>query len=164
MLSKERRKEAYKHHVFDCSMKRYIIDKLTNKQWTPQKIKGRCDLEGIAMVSVERICQYIYWDQSQGGILYQHLRTAHRWRKKYLHRKHQRGQIPNRVMIDQRSEIVETKARFGDWEIDTIIGKNNKYALLTLSERKSQFKLLAKTDQTKAESIKKQMINLLAPF
>ena len=164
MLSKERRKEAYKHHVFDGSMKRYITDKLTNKQWSSEQIKGRCDLEEIAMVSVERIYQYIYWDQYQGGGLYQHLRTARRWRKKRLHRKHQRGQIPNRVMIDQRPEIVATKARFGDWEADTIIGKNHKSALVTLTERKSQFELIAKTDQTKAQSIKKQMINLLAPF
>jgi IS30 family transposase len=30
--------------------------------------------------------------------------------------------------------------RFGDWEIDTIVGKNNRGAILTLVERKSAFK------------------------
>ena len=164
VVSKERRKEAYKHSVFDMNMKSYIRDKLTSKQWSPEQIKGRCDLEGVVMVSVERIYQYIYWDQSQGGLLYTHLRTARRWRKKRLNRKHQRGQIPNRVMINQRPKIVDTKARFGDWEVDTIIGRNHKSAILTLTERKSQFELMVKTDGTKAESIKKQMINLLAPF
>ena len=163
-ISDERRKEAYKHAVFDSSMKRYIDKALVQKQWSPEQIKGRCDLEGIAMVSTERIYQYIYQDQSQGGLLYKHLRTARRWRKKRLHRKHQRGQIPNRVMIDQRPEIVNTKQRFGDWEVDTIVGKNHKSAILTLTERRSQFELMAKTDGTKADSIKKQMINLLAPF
>lgn len=163
-VSKERRKEAYKHSVFDANMKRYIIDKMTNKQWSPQQIKGRCDLQGVAMVSVERIYQYIYCDQVQGGLLYQYLRTARRKRKKRLHTKHQRGQIPNRVMIDKRPEIVAAKARFGDWEADTIIGKNHKSAIVTLTERKSQFELMAKTDRTKAVSIKKQIINLLAPF
>ncbi len=77
------------------------------------------------MVSVERIYQYIYQDQSQGGSLYKYLRTAHRWR--------------NRVMIDQRPEGVTAKERFGDWEVDTIVGKNHKPALVTLAERKSQF-------------------------
>lgn len=67
-------------------------------------------------------------------------------------------------MIDQRPEIVNTKERYGDWEVDTIIGKNHNSAIVTLTERKSQFELMAKTDGTKAESIKKQMINLLAPF
>lgn len=163
-VSQERRKEAYKHLIFDLNMERHIINKLTNQQWSPQQVKGRCDLEGIAMVSVERIYQYIYQDQAQGGQLYKHLRTARRQRKKRLNIRHQRGQIPNRVMIDKRPEIVAAKARFGDWEVDTIIGKNHQSAILTLTERKSQFELMAKTDRTKATSIKKQMINLLAPF
>lgn len=163
-VSAERRKEAYKYHVFDCNMKRYIDAKLLHHQWSPEQIKGRCDLEGIPMVSTERIYQYIYEDQAQGGTLYQHLRTARRRRKKRFNKKHQRGQIPNRIMIDQRPKVVDTKERFGDWEVDTIIGKNHKSAILTLTERKSQFELMAKTDGTKAESIKKQMINLLATY
>ena len=121
-------------------------------------------MQGIAMVSVERIYQYIYSNQSQGGLLYKHLRTARRWRRKPLNRKHQRGQIPDRIMIDKRHEIVNTKKRFGDWEVDTIIGKNHKSAIVRLTERKSQFELMAKTNGTKATSIKKQIINLLAPF
>ncbi len=164
LISTERKKESYKHSVFDASMKQYINKAMAQKQWSPEQIKGRCDLEGISMVSVERIYQYIYWDQSQSGVLYKYLRTARRWRKKRLNRKHQRGQIPNRVMIDQRPEVVNTKQRFGDWEVDTIVGKNHKSAIVTLTERKSQFELMAKTDGTKAASIRKQMINLLAPF
>lgn len=163
-ISAERKKEAYKHSILNSSMKHYINDKLVNHQWSPEQIKGRCDLQGIDMVSVERIYQYIYVNQSQGGVLYTHLRTARRWRKKRLNRKHQRGQIPNRIMIDKRPEIVNTKMRFGDWEVDTIIGSKHKSAILTITERKSHFELMAKTDGTKASSIKKQMINLLAPF
>lgn len=164
MLTKERKRESYKHHVFEVNMEHYIDKKLTQYQWSPEQIKGRCDLDNVPMVSVERIYQYIYEDQSKGGNLYLHLRTARRWRKKRLNRKHQRGQIPNRIMIGQRPEIVDTKERFGDWEVDTIIGKNHKTAILTATERKSQFELMVKTDGTKAESIRKQMINLLAPF
>tara|TARA_B110000305_G_C19448219_1_gene646112 strand:+ start:653 stop:1630 length:978 start_codon:yes stop_codon:yes gene_type:complete len=163
-LSKERKRESYKHSVFDQNMKQYIDKKLTQNQWSPEQIKGRCDLDGIPMVSTERIYQYIYPNQTEGGYLYLHLRTARRWRRKRLNRKHQRGQIPNRTMIDQRPKIVDTKERFGDWEVDTIIGENHKTAILIVTERKSQFELMVKTDATKAESIRKQMINLLAPF
>lgn len=164
VLAKERKRESYKHRIFDINMECHINIKLANDQWSPEQIKGRCDLAGIPMVSIERIYQYIYEEQASGGTLYLHLRTARRWRKKRLNRKHQRGQIPNRIMIDQRPEIVDTKERFGDWEVDTIIGKNHKTAILTVTERKSQFELMVKTDGTKAESIRKQMINLLAPF
>lgn len=37
--------------------------------------------------------------------------------------------------IDERSEIVDEKVRFGDLKIDTIIGKNHKGALLTINNR-----------------------------
>lgn len=164
LISKERKRESYKHHIFDSNMQYYIDKKLTESQWSPEQIKGRCVLDEVSMVSVERIYQYIYKDQSEGGCLYLHLRTARRWRRKRLNRKHQRGQIPNRTMIAQRPEIVNTKERFGDWEVDTIIGKNHKTAILTVTERKSQFELMVKTDGTKAESIRKELINLLAPF
>jgi len=90
-VSKERRKEAYKHSVFDLNMQRYIDAKLMHHQWSPEQIKGRCDIDKIRMVSVERIYQYIYQNQAQYGTLYLHLRTARRWRKKRLNRKHQRG-------------------------------------------------------------------------
>jgi IS30 family transposase len=163
-ISFERKKESYKHSVFDINMKYYIDNKLRFYQWSPEQITGRCAIEKRAMVSVERIYQYIYQDQSKGGLLYTHLRTARRWRRKRLHRKHQRGKIPNRIMIDQRPEVVANKERYGDWEVDTIIGKNHKSAILTLTERKSQFELMVKTNGTKADSIKKQMINILAPF
>ena len=46
-----------------------------------------------------------------------------------------RGFIKNRVDIDQRPSIVDEKVRFGDLEIDTIIGKNHKSALLTINDR-----------------------------
>lgn len=164
IVSKERKRESYKHHVFNSTMRKHIDLKLRKNQWSPEQIKGRCDLDRTSMVSIERIYQYIYEDQSKGGNLYLDLRTARRWRKKRSNRKHQRGQIPNRVMIGQRPEIVAAKTRFGDWEVDTIIGKNHKTAILTVTERKSQFELMVKTDGTKAESIRKQMINLLAPY
>lgn len=67
-------------------------------------------------------------------------------------------------MIDQRPNVVDTKERFGDWEADAIVGKNHQSAILTLTERKSQFELMAITDGTKAASIKTKMINLLASY
>ncbi len=47
----------------------------------------------------------------------------------------QQGAIKNRVSIDERPKIVENKKRFGDFEIDTIIGKNHKGAILTINGR-----------------------------
>jgi len=74
----------------------------------------------------------------KGGILYKHLRRSHRKRKKRYVSPERRGQIPDRVSIDDRPRIVETKERIGDWEADTVIGRNHKGAIITLVERKSK--------------------------
>jgi IS30 family transposase len=52
-----------------------------------------------------------------------------------------RGIIKNRVGIEQRPEIVERKIRIGDWEGDTVVGKNHQGALVTLVDRKSKLTL-----------------------
>jgi len=91
LLVKDVEKKLINMLFFDTNMKRYIDHKLKNYQWLPEQIKGRCYIQGIAMVSVERIYQYIYSNQSQGGLLYKHLRTARRWRGKPLNTKHKRG-------------------------------------------------------------------------
>jgi len=37
-----------------------------------------------------------------------------------------RGIIPNRQSIEQRPAIVDARSCIGDWEADTIIGKNHR--------------------------------------
>lgn len=46
-----------------------------------------------------------------------------------------RGQIVDRVDISLRPPEVDEKLRFGDFEIDTIIGKNRKGAVMTINDR-----------------------------
>ncbi|MFT5215514.1 MAG: IS30 family transposase [Glaciecola sp.] len=52
-LSKERKRESYKRAFFDQNKKQYIDKKLTQNQWSPEQIKGRCDLDGIPMLGTE---------------------------------------------------------------------------------------------------------------
>jgi IS30 family transposase len=52
--------------------------------------------------------------------------------------------VPNRVDIQQRPKIVESKSRTGDWEGDTIIGPNQQGFILSLVDRKTKFTLLGK--------------------
>ncbi len=50
-----------------------------------------------------------------------------------------RGLIPNRVSIEQRPVLVEQRARIGDWELDTVHGKNNTAVMLTMVECATRF-------------------------
>jgi len=116
------------------------------------------------MVSHQRIYQFIYQDKEKGGKLYKNLRTGRkRYRKKYGSRK-PGYEVKNRISIDLRPSVVNNKERFGDWEIDTIVGKNNKGAILTVVERKSAFLLMAKLNGKNAEDLAKSAIRLLAPY
>ena len=46
------------------------------------------------------------------------------------------------MTIEQRPPVADTKQRFGDWEIDTIVGENNKGAIITIWERKTAFMMM----------------------
>jgi len=129
-----------------------IIEKRLEEGWSPDQISGRLKLEGIC-VSHESIYHHVWSDKQQGGFLYRHLRHAG---KKYNRRssgRAGRGCIPNRVDIKERPAIVEKKSRVGDWEGDTIIGKEHQGAILTLVDRKSKFLVMEKLKRKTAKQV-----------
>ena len=163
-LSIERKERFSVQRKMNPSMEKYIIEKLSKEQWSPEQIKGYCADQSIDMVSHERIYQFIWEDKGQGGTLYNHLRTGDKkYRKRYGSGKINRG-IINRVSIEERPEIVDQKLRIGDWEIDTIIGKNHKGVIVIIVERKSGFFLMKKLNGKDAAVLAKAVIRLLAPF
>lgn len=111
------------------------IHKLLKRGFSPEQITGRERLNGKDIVSHECIYQYIWIDKRKGGDLYKNLRRQGRKYSKRASKNAGRGFIPNRVDIDQRPSVVDEKTRFGDFEIDTIIGKNHKGAILTINDR-----------------------------
>ena len=160
----ERRLNSNRKKVLTDKMKQYINEKLINEQWSPEQISGRSKLEGEYMVSHEAIYLYIYDDKRQGGDLYTHLRRGHRKRQKRKNSNTKRGIIKDRVSIDKRPEEVNTQKRYGDWEGDTIIGKNHKGALITLNERKSLYVKIGKLNNREAPLTADKTIDMLTPF
>jgi IS30 family transposase len=67
-------------------------------------------------------------------------------------------------MIDERPKIVDEKSRIGDWEIDTIIGKNQKQAILSIVERVSKFTILKKLEYRTSELTKTAITNALSTY
>lgn len=75
--------------------------------------------------------------------------------------------IPNRTCISQRLEVDEKKNRIGDLEMDLIIGKGHKGALLTINDRVTGMLWMAHIKGKGAVDIEKKAIALLedsAPF
>ena len=139
------------------------IDQLIQLDWSPQQISDQLGKERMLQISHEWIYQHIYQDKRSGGTLWQHLRCRKKRRKRYGSYE-KRGQIPNRVWIDERPQVVEQRERLGDWEADTIISKGKQTAIVTLTERKSRMTLLKKVEDRTAETVKQAIIDLLRPF
>jgi IS30 family transposase len=132
--------------------------------YSPEQIAGVCKKEGLAMVSHERIYQYIWADKKQGGKLYEHLRTQGKRYRKRGASKDRRGIIKGRVGIEHRPERVEEKEHFGDLEIDTIIGKNHQGAIVTINDRALGILRMKKVQTRHAELIHQATIELLLPL
>jgi len=140
-----------------------LIEQQLRIEWSPEQIRAWLKELKVRMVSHESIYQHILKNKHQGGNLYRHLRCQKQREKRYGTYS-RRGQIPNRVSIDQRPAIVESRRRLGDWEIDTIIGKGHRQALVSLTERKSRLLRLAKIPFKSAECVTKAVIGLLKPL
>lgn len=160
---KDRRRNSRKPKIFTNDLQAIIKEKLL-LDWSPEQISGYGKKTGLFSISHERIYQYILEDKESGGKLYLHLRCGKkRYRKRYGSIKRS-GSIKNRVMIDERPDIVERKERIGDWEIDTIIGKHHQKAIVTLVDRVSKKTLIGKVGTKHADFVAKQTIRLLSPL
>ena len=142
----------------------YIESKLAEEH-SPEQIAERMKLDSGwhgPTVSHERIYQHIWQNKSQGGLLYKHLRIGGtKQRRKRRNSRDMRGTIKNRVGIQERPKIVEKKIRIGDWEGDTVVGKNHQGALVTLVDRKTKLTLIGKVDRYTAETVEKTIISLM---
>jgi IS30 family transposase len=110
-----------------------------------------------------RIYRYIWSDKKQGGRLWQCLRRKAKPYRKRLTTE-TRGRINDRVSIHERSQIVEEKARIGDWEADTIIGQHHKQAVVTLVERRTGLLKMKRVTKKSAQQVSGAMIDLLTPI
>ena len=60
--------------------------------------------------------------------------------------------------------MVETRERFGDWEVDTVLGKHGTGALITLAGRKSRMYLVKRVDAKRAIDVRDVVIQMLKPY
>jgi IS30 family transposase len=162
-LSTERKERFANNRKFTPSIEKYVKEQIEQEQWSPEQIVGYCKSHDIPMVSHERIYAYIREDKMQGGNLFKQLRHQLKHRKRPVSGK--QNTIKDRVSIDLRSDIINNKERFGDWEIDLIIGKDRKGAIVTIVERTTAFFLMRKLPFGKnAKELAAVVIDMLTPY
>lgn len=161
-LAVSRRSEAEKRQTMTPEITSMVRDRL-QLDHSPDQISGSLKLQGIS-ISHERIYQFVLEDKGAGGFLYQHLRQGKKKRKKRYGSQDRRGQIKNRVSIEERPAVVEKKERLGDWEGDTIIGKQQQKAIVTLVDRATKMTRIGTVATKHAPVVSDIMIGLLKPL
>jgi len=169
--AQERQHERASRPRISAATWQFVEAKL-QEQWSPEQITGRLRRQPgqpsqpsqPGRVSHESIYQHVYADKAAGGSLHTHLRSQKKRRKRYGGGRSRRGQIPDRVCISQRPAVVEKRERIGDWEGDTIIGKGQQQAIVSLVERRSRYTLLQKVPRKSARAVTAAVIQQMRPL
>jgi len=162
--ARDRRKESKQAQIklAHCGWLTTFIVRKLKKRWSPEQIAGRLKYNRERTV----IChETIYrWMYEKRPDLLKHLRR----RKNKYRRKHGtkaraiKRKAQNTRSIDQRPQAANQRQRVGDWEGDTIVGKEKTQRILTHVERKSGFAMADKLDDVTAEIVcqaRKQRFN-----
>jgi transposase, IS30 family len=161
VIAAEKRKTAKRllaNHRFrkienNVQLIRYVKEKL-GLYWSPEQIAGRLELEfGFTILCHETIYRYIY---KQHPEFKKYLRCR---KGKYRRRAGTKSRLKlleesKKARIDKRPLIVEQRERVGDWEGDTILGKEKTIKILTHVERKSGLLLADKLETADAQNTK----------
>ncbi|MBR1793223.1 MAG: IS30 family transposase [Bacteroidales bacterium] len=162
MFSDDRRKKCRKPVRLTPQMQDEIVSTIRRLRCSPDCVRGKMLREGRDCVCVERIYQLVRQDKADGGNLWTFLPNHLKHRRRYVSKG---PAIKNRVSIDQRPAIVAERGRFGDWEMDTIVGPGGRGVIVTLVERLTKKTLMAKCPKGKnARALARVVVGLLLPF
>jgi transposase, IS30 family len=140
------------------SMEKYIITHL-KLNWSPEQIAGRLkrDMRLLGFTSVptyQTIYNHIYLYLPDMKQYLRIIGVKGRYRRKYGTKLREKlREESKKKRIDTRPEVINTRARLGDWEGDTIVGGEKTIHILTHVERKSGYLLASKVEQATSEVV-----------
>jgi len=158
-----RRLTAEKSIKLTNEIKQDIV-KLIKQELSPEQVCDYLITHGKTKLHHETIYRMLLQDKCDGGTLYKHLRHLHKSHRKRYGSYERRGRIKNAVSIEQRPAIVDSRSRIGDWEGDTVIGKNHKSAIYTLVDRKSLYTVIVKLNGKNATELVDKTLKVLEPM
>jgi len=141
-------------------LKQQIVT-LLEQDYSPEQVNGFMKKNNQQTLSYESIYQMIWKDKKAKGTLHEHLRRKGRRYRKRGSSKDSRGKIVGRVGIEKRPKEAEERKVFGHFELDTIIGKDHKGAIITLNERASGMLWMRKVEAKDAEIVIKKLAEML---
>lgn len=142
-------------------LKEYIENKILIDKWSPDVISGYIDShklykqDGFTSISTTTIYRAIHY-----GLLKVKKEDTRRMTKFEKSGKYsKKGELPDSKIsysIELRSDDINNRESFGNWELDTVISTNKGVhkCLMTLTERKTRFEIIGILEtKTKEEVI-----------
>lgn len=163
-LADEMAREKSERIVRNSALKPGVLERaialLKEKRWSPEQISAHLREKGDK-ISKERIYQEIRKRPDLHEYCHHHMKyTRHKPRTPKTAGK---SMIPDRVSIHDRPAEADG-TRFGDWEMDLVIGKGQKSAILTVLERSKRMFMQRKLPSKKPEDVAAAVISLLRPY
>lgn len=159
-VDRQRRLQNYRNLTME--IRKLIRSKIKEEQWSPAQIVGYLRKKGKPAVCVETIYAYIRADKENGGDLWRHCRHQLKHRRRQVSAPY--VAVQNRTMIDERPADWDGSTP-GDFEMDTIVGKDGKGAIVTLVERNTNFTMARKLPEGKnAKALAQAVILMLLPY
>ena len=128
--------------------------------WTPEQISHRIRMDHPGLsISHETIYQYV----ADKDLMYL-LPRSRSWKRRKRTHKRKRYHIPNRVGIEHRGDLANSRTEVGHAEIDAIVSSQTQVALNVIVDRKTRFVKITKIANLRAETTSEAVIRRLKEY
>ena len=157
LRSKKRQKESHRRERLKSEATRSYVAEKWVIGWTPELIAGRIKHEGLlASTNYESIYQWLYSGRKD---IIKHIPRAHRKRRKRGSAKYKHAsKIPDRVPIENRPALANTRQELGHWEADTAVSRQSKGAIAVLIERQTRLVKICKLPSKSALNMQDALV------
>lgn len=136
------------------------------RDWSPEIIQAKLQEhypnDDRMRISPEALYRWIYRNAQVGGHWHHHLwKRRHRRRQRGEYR-HLRFKMPGRVSLSNRPEVANQRQRVGDWEGDSVHGRQGKGGLVTHVDRASRFLALGRIADRSANGFRLATVKALS--
>lgn len=159
-IAMEKRERIVRNTALKPGVLQRALKLLRQKRWSPEQISGYLKKNGVD-ISTERIYQEIRKNPALAQYCHHKMKYRHHQHRPYATAG--KSLIPDRNSIHDRPAEADGK-RFGDWEMDLVIGAGQKSAVLTIIERSQNMFMQSKLPSKRPDDVARAVIRLLRPY
>lgn len=168
--------KAYERNRKECHRKYELLDKIEfieyaleqfyGQGWSLDVMQARAITQG-GFRKEDTVCSKTLYNYVDMGFI-DAIKNIDLPMKTRINAKSKRIKENKRILgesIENRPEIVDKRMRFGDWEIDLVVGKKSgDSVLLTLVERKTRYMRIIRIPDKRPESVMKALMGFMSEY